>query len=181
MSYTAYEVTTGDAESYVEDLQASYTEGGEFNSETTPTLATVERHLTNIHADMAGMMVAAGYAVTQTDDDVERLLMGYNARGAAYMVELGQVTSGFAAEGGTSRLAELAKWKTAFQGVLDTDALELLGAAVLSSATAGDARLVTAGGLSLSDMEGRGDNADFNPMKMDVDFSNTGGAVGEPE
>ena len=176
MAYTAYEAVAGEAMSQTEAMTRSYTDATSraFETTTEPSLIVVEQHLTSVHAEMVGMMVSAGYAVAQTDTTVLDFLVQYNARGAAYYIELGKATSGFASEDGQGRLAEFARWRTQLADFLETDALALMGAAKISS-TSGESRLATAGGLTLSERSDRSDDTDFNPMAFghEHDFSNT--------
>ncbi len=175
MAYTAYEFTSGDAQSTTEGLTRSYTNASKvYDTTTDPLLAIVEQYLTSVHAEMVGMMVSAGYTAAQTDETVLDFLMQYNARGAAYYTELGKATSGFAADDGQGRLAEFARWRTQLADFLETDALALMGAAKISS-TSGESRLATAGGLTLSERTARSDDSDFNPLAFghEHDFSNT--------
>lgn len=175
MSYTAYEAVSGEAMSQTEGMTRSYTDitSRAYEITSDPPLVIVEQHLTSVHGEIAGMMASNGYAIAQTDTTVLDFLVAYNARGAAYYIELGKATSGFASDDGQGRLAEFARWRTQLADFLETDALELMGADVISS-TSGASRFATAGGLTLSERSDRSDDSDFNPMAFghEHDFSN---------
>lgn len=164
MAYTAYEPSTpaNAALAQVVALHLGRTNAGAFDSSTRPTLTEVEQHLTTIYRRIAAKLVAVGIAQAQTDDDVLGALMDYNARGAAYLIELSQASQGFAATEGGGRLAEFAKWESDLDSLLATDALEQLGATMVT--TTRSAAGATAGGISISDKDDIDTDTDFEPL-----------------
>ena len=160
MAYTAYEPSSPSdaAMAQIEALQQNRTAAGSFSGSTNPTTTIVEQHLTTIHARMAGMLAAESYDPTQTDGTVLSLLMEFNTRGAGYLIELSASSVGFAADEGQGRLAEFAKWDSDFQELLETTALDNLGAATLSSGNRANG--LTSGGIAIDDKTDIADDSD---------------------
>ena len=177
MAYTAYEQSSPSdaAMRQVEALQQSYTASGVFTSSTEPTLIQVELHLTTIRGRIAGALAGRGYSATQTDETVLALLMEYNSRGAAYLIEVSQPSAGFVPEESQGRMAEFAKWFDDLEDVLDGEALDGLGASLIAGTS--DAAGATAGGLSIAEKDTLAQDSDYPaPSFKRGQFSNTTGA-----
>ena len=179
MSYTGYETATDELIKHVETLCASLTAGGSrFDASTQPTRLQVDRFITTAHAEIALMLESAGFSSSQTNATVLALLQSFNARAAAYEVEISRGSAGFVSPESTQRGSMFYRWRKDFAELLDGSGLARLGGVVLAASASG----VTMGGVSISDKETISTDTDMQRLSFGVDLhKNPSSVVGAEE
>ena len=148
MSYTGYERSGTSCLQEVEAFCRHLTEGGTFSTSSIPTLAQVERFLTDAHDQIAVWLQDYGYDSAQTDTDVLGALQIYNAYGAAALVEITQPSVSWEPREG-NRYSLFQKKFEEVKGLIQSRGFGLLGG-VKSVELSRD---LSAGGISVSDKE----------------------------
>lgn len=148
MSYQAYERTAGDCQKEVEALCRHLTNAGVFDTTTNPTLANVEKFITDTYDEIGVFLVLAGYAKIQTDADIIGTLQHFNALGACAKVELTQPSVGFEDTENTRYNKFFNEFKEVKE-LIKSVAFERLGA----TRSWEESDNLTCGGISISDKE----------------------------
>ena|SRR3990167_3192495 len=181
MAYTAYETATSEALASVAALCRARTDPTDntFKTTTKPTLAQVERFLTETYYEIGGILAKHGYSPTQTVAAVLGLLQNFNVYGACLKVEMVGPARGLANEDGTSRLALFSRWKRDLIDLVEAATLDVLGGNRASGESQADG--LTAGGISISDKSTIEGDADFEPYTFTRDmFQNPKGISPDP-
>lgn len=148
MAYTAYERADGYCLDEVETLCRHLTNGGTFNTGSTPTLAQVESYITDIYDEINVRLLNYGYSGDQTASAAVSVLQHYNSLGAAARVELSQPTVGYKA-GENTRYDRLYTEYEKLDKLIQGAAFGRLGAIRGFPLSAG----LTVGGASISDKD----------------------------
>lgn len=89
MTYTAYELTVGDALTEVQNLcHHAARNSGAFSASTIPTLSAVEQWITTSYYWIGGVLLRSGLSRTQTAPEVLGILQQLNVYDACMKVEM---------------------------------------------------------------------------------------------
>jgi len=146
MTYSAYERTAGvSAIESIQDHSRHLTASGVFDATSTPTLTRVEQWIDETYYEIQAHLSKAGYSTTITETAVLGFLEKLNVYGAVMQIELSHpVTSRSGEE--NSRYASYARQYKEGLAILDTDALEEMGATRSEALS----KFVEVGGRSIS-------------------------------
>lgn len=136
MTYVGYEVTTSDVIASVSMHSRHLTNAGVFDTNTVPTLAQVEKWITQTYYDLNAHLAARGYTIPVTDTEAVGFLEQLNVFGAVRQVELSHPITGRRGRENDRYKAYRDMYREGLKVIADSDALSALGAALTTNLSA---------------------------------------------